>query len=248
VTDFDAWIDALTARHQSDLTFPELSRSLRALSSTYVERRHKLREGAALAGAGKRAAFALFYGPLHFLLIREIVRALPGATVAAPMLVDLGCGTGASGAAWASACHPHPPIVAIDRHPWALTEAARTYRAFHLSARTRKQDVSAALLPRPPAMVIASYTVNELPDERRAELLRRLLDRAAQGDRVLIIEPLAYGVTPWWREWQQAFERGGGRADEWRRRVDLPAIVQKLDRAAGLNHDELTGRSLWLNL
>ena len=97
-------------------------------------------------------------------------------------------------------------------------------------------------------MVIASYTVNELPDERRAVLLRRLLDRPAQGDRVLIIEPLAYGVTPWWREWQQAFERGGGRADEWRRRVDLPAIVQKLDRAAGLNHDELTGRSLWLNL
>ena len=51
MTDFEAWIEALTARHQSDLTFAEISRSLRALSSTYVERRHKLREGAALAGA-----------------------------------------------------------------------------------------------------------------------------------------------------------------------------------------------------
>jgi hypothetical protein len=26
----------------------------------------------------------------------------------------------------------------------------------------------------------------------------------------------------------------------------LPPIVAKLDRAAGLNHRELTGRSLWL--
>ena len=66
-----------------EVTFAEISRSLRALSSTYVERRHKLREGAALAGAGKRAAFALFYGPLHFLLIREIVRALPAAAAGA---------------------------------------------------------------------------------------------------------------------------------------------------------------------
>jgi hypothetical protein len=29
-------------------------------------------------------------------------------------------------------------------------------------------------------------------------------------------------------------------------RTELPAIVAKLDRAAGLNHREITGRSLWL--
>ena len=32
--------------------------------------------GAAFDGAGKRAAFALYYGPMHFLLVREIVRGL----------------------------------------------------------------------------------------------------------------------------------------------------------------------------
>src|SRR5882672_8691975 len=101
----DAWLSALEARHLADLTFPEVSRSLRALSATYVERRDRLREGAALAGAGKRAAFALFYGPLHYLLVREIVRAIPEATGGAvlsgpPTLIDLGCGTGAAGAAW----------------------------------------------------------------------------------------------------------------------------------------------------
>jgi hypothetical protein len=53
-------------------------------------------------------------------------------------------------------------------------------------------------------------------------------------------------VAPWWQTWQRAFEAAGGRADQWRVRVPLPAIVEKLDRAAGLNHRELTGRSLWI--
>jgi len=61
-----------------------------------------------------------------------------------------------------------------------------------------------------------------------------------------VVEPIAGAAAPWWTRWRQAFETAGGRADEWRVRTELPAIVQKLDRAAGLNHREITGRSLWL--
>ena len=246
MTDFEAWIGALETRHHADLTFSEISRSLRALSSTYVERRHRLREGAALTGAGKRAAFALFYGPLHFLLIREIVRALPGATAAASILVDLGCGTGTSGAAWATECVGRTQVVGVDRHPWALAEAVRTYQAFHLRARPRQADIATAALPKSPALLLAAFAVNELPDAARKALLPRLVERASKGDRVLVVEPLAGAVAPWWNEWRDAFGRVGGRADEWRVRVELPPIVAKLDRAAGLHHQELTGRSLWL--
>src|SRR5260221_11312791 len=99
---------ALERRHLADLTFSEVSRALRSLSSAYVERRGRLAAGAALDGAGKRAAFALFYGPLHYLLVREIVGRLPGADRAVPRLVDLGCGTGAAGAAWAGRQLPSP--------------------------------------------------------------------------------------------------------------------------------------------
>jgi hypothetical protein len=246
LTDFDSWIEALTSRHQSDLTFAELSRSLRALSSTYVERRHRLREGAALAGAGKRAAFALFYGPLHYLLVREIVRALPGAAAGARRLVDLGCGTGAAGAAWACECRTRPEILGIDRHPWALGEAGRTYHDFHIRARTQRDDVATAKLPASPSLLLAAFTMNELSDAARSNLLARLLDRTSKGDSLLIVEPLAGGVAPWWNDCRDAFEAAGGRADEWRMRIELPPIVQKLDRAAGLNHRELRGRSLWL--
>src|SRR5438132_7372132 len=55
---FDRWMAALETRHLADLTVREVARALRALSSAYVERRHTLAAGAALGGAGKRAAFA----------------------------------------------------------------------------------------------------------------------------------------------------------------------------------------------
>jgi hypothetical protein len=242
---FVEWIDRLEARHFADLTFREVSRSLRALSSTYVERRGRISEGAALSGAGKRAAFALFYGPLHFLLVHHVVTSIPGASDVAA-LIDLGCGTGASGAAWACATTPAASVLGIDRHPWAVEEARQTYREFGLRGRTRMDDAARMILPGQGA-VLAAFAVNELAAEARDALLPRLVTHAAEGGRVLIVEPLAGFVAPWWGTWQRAFEAAGGRGDEWRARIPLPPIVEKLDRAAGLNHREITGRSLWLS-
>jgi SAM-dependent methyltransferase len=243
---FVAWLASLEAKHLRELTFREVSRSLRALSAIYVERRHTLVEGAALSGRGKRAAFALFYGPLHHLLVAHIVRALPAATDSVPTLVDLGCGTGAAGAAWAVALMPRPRVVGVDIHPWAAREAAETYRAFGLSAATEQRDVATVTFPKRRAAILAAFVLNELPDAAREALLTRLAERSVQGDRVLVVEPLAGGVARWWNRWRDTIERAGGRADEWRIRVELPEIVGKLDRAAGLDHREITGRSLFL--
>jgi len=149
-------------------------------------------------------------------------------------------------AAWAGACDRRPQIIGVDRHPWALAEAARTYRELGLRARTIRGDAATVALPRPPALLLAAFTANELTEDARETLLRRLLERANRGDRVLVVEPLAGFVAPWWNQWKQAFGEAGGRADQWRFRVELPSIVAKLDRAAGLDHRELTGRSLFL--
>ena len=246
---FDVWIASLEQRHLADFTFREVSRALRALSSTYVERRQKLAEGAALGTAGKRAAFALFYGPLHYLLVAHVVNRLPGATAHPSVLIDLGCGTGASGAAWASACDEPPRIVGIDRSAWAIGEAAATYPAFGLAARTLRADVGSALRradAAAPRAILAAFTLNELSDDSREALLPQLVDCARRGDRVLIVEPIAGGVARWWGRWRREFERAGGRADEWRLRTTLPDVVARLDRAAGLDHREITGRTLWV--
>lgn len=222
-----------------------MSRALRALSSTYVERRSTIAAGAALQGRGKRAAFALFYGPLHFLLVDHIVRALPPAR-GVSRLIDIGCGTGASGAAWAAACSRTPTVVAIDRHPWALGEAAATYRHFGVPARTRQEDAVRVRLATEPTAILAAFTLNELQDAARDALLDRLLtDAGRRGHHLLVVEPMAGFVARWWSRWRDRFEAAGGRGDEWRIRVELPPIVARLDRAAGLDHRELTGRSLF---
>ncbi len=244
---FAAWLESLEQRFLADLSFPEVARALRALSSAYVERRHRLATGAALDGAGKRAAFALYYGPLHFLLVDHVVGGLPGSTSPANALIDLGCGTGAAGAAWARRFVRPPAVTGVDRHPWALQEAARTYRAFEIRARTDRVDLGTAPL-RGRGCVIAAFAINELPDAACTRLLPVLLARAAGGDRILVVEPLARAVAPWWDEWRRQVEAIGGRADEHRFRPTLPPLVTKLDHAAGLDHRELTCRTLWLNL
>jgi hypothetical protein len=136
-----------------------------------------------------------------------------------------------------------PRLAGIDRHPWAVTEAAHTYRQFALAATARQGDVTVAPLPK--GALLAAFTLNELPDRAREALLEKLFARAEGGDSVLIVEPLAGFVAPWWRTWRDRFESAGGRADEWRVRAELPAIVAKLDRAAGLKHSEITGKSIW---
>jgi hypothetical protein len=241
-----AWLTALETRHLADLTFPEVSRALRALSSCYVERRSRLGRGAALDGAGKRAAFALFYGPLHFLLVRHVVAGLGASLGYERTIVDLGCGTGVGGAAWAVESGGAPAVVGVDRNPWAVREAEWTWRALGLRGRAGVGDVSKARLPRGPLAILAAFAANEWPPSARDEMRGRLLDLVAGGHALLVIEPIAGGVAPWWREWASAFTSAGGQTDEWRVRAPLPDIVSRLDRAVGLDHREITGRSIYV--
>ena len=243
-----AWLDALEARHLANLRPAEVGRALRALSSAYVERRDRLARGAALDGAGKRAAFALFYGPLHFLVVRAIVRALGAAAPPPELVADLGCGTGVAGAAWALECAPRPRVFGIERHPWAADEARWTCLRLGIDAEIRCGDLSRVRLPARASAVVAAYTANELPDDARAGLLRELLAAHARGTHVLVVEPIAKSAVPWWPGWAAAFAAAGGREDEWRFPLGLPGITGRLGRAAGLDHRELTARSLYLGI
>jgi SAM-dependent methyltransferase len=241
---FPAWVDALQRRHRETLTFAEVRKGLQALSSLYVERRQKIAGGAALEGNGKRAAFALYYGPAHFLLVRAIVRALDATSRPLHTVVDLGCGTGAAGAAWA--LETGAAIDGIDRSGWAVEEARWTLARLRVRGTAKKGDVTAAALPAPPAAIVSAFTVNELEDAARTRLLATLRDATTRGVRVLIVEPLARRALTWWDEWAAAFTAAGGREDEWRFEAALPASVAELGRAAGLDPRTLGGRSLFV--
>ena len=244
-TPFRDWLTALEKRHLANLRPSEVSRALRSLSSYYVERRAKLAQGAALNTAGKRAAFALFYGPLHFLVTREIVRAIDRARYVAHIL-DLGCGTGAAGAAWAVESG-RSSINGVDRHPWAVSEASWTYQQFAVTGYAGQGDlVRAPIRGRKGQAILAAYSINEIDDEARGMLLAKLAEAREDGAHVLVIEPIAKRALAWWPEWQERFVAAGGRADEWRFRIDLPERQRLLGRAAGLDPRELTARSLWM--
>jgi hypothetical protein len=238
------WMDALQARHLKALTFQEVRRGLQALSAAYVERRARIAGGGPLEGAGKRAAFALFYGPLHFLTVREVVRALGAAAPAPREVLDLGCGSGAGGAAWALEARPSPAVEGVDRSGWAVDEARFALRRLGLRGDARVGRAEEARLPGRGGAVLAAFTLNELEDGARERLLERLL--AAPGVSTLVVEPIATHVSPWWPPWARRVAAAGGRHDEWRFRVPLPELVRKLDRAAGLDHQALTARSFWL--
>jgi hypothetical protein len=242
---FERWFEALEERHLRVLNFQEVRRAVQALSSVYVERRERIAHGGPFDGAGKRAAFAYFYSPLHYLLVREIVRALGAENRAIPSLLDLGCGTGCASAAWAMEMKQPPRIVAMDRNPWAVTEARWTYGTFHLNATVKVGDVGKIRIPANTG-VIAAFTINELDPEEREKMRSQLLIANRRGAPVLIIEPIARRLTAWWDDWVQDWSESGGRQDEWRFRVSLPARLELMDKAAGLDHRELTGRSLWL--
>lgn len=239
------WFDALQERHLASLEWAEVTRALRALSSAYVQRRSKLGAGGALDGRGKRAAFALFYGPLHFAAVAHIVEQLRGADAEAwhaSTVVDAGCGTGAAGAAWALSIDAPPSVLGVDVHPWAVVEAAWTYRFFDLDARAMRGDLARLRVPSG-AAIVAAYALNELAPEPRTSLIDRAIERRHP---LLVIEPIARGITPWWDETAARITAAGGRADDWKFPLEMPDRWRLLDRAAGFRRTHLTARSLWL--
>ena len=299
---FPRWFEALEGRHLATLNFSEVRKAVQALSSLYVERRERIDAGAAFTGSGKRAAFAMYFGPLHFLLVREIVRALDARIPLDARLLDLGCGTGVAGSAWAIESQASPNVIGVDRNGWAVQECRWTYEQFGISGTAKVADVSRLSIPATTA-VIAAFTINELDLSARERFRREFLKVARNGCPVLIIEPIARRLTSmsganasaiarshqvmsgananpkgrshqsmsganasptrsasaiarsrtkgrshqgWWGEWASEWKSVGGREDDWRFRVTLPERLALMDKAAGLDHRELTGRSLWL--
>jgi len=240
---------ALESRHLANLTRSEVARALRALSSCYVERRGKLASGAPLETAGKRAAFALYYGPLHFAVASEIVRA--STFNAIRTIHDFGCGTGVASWAWALQMAGAPRIAAIDRSAWAVDEANWLYRQFNVRGRAARGDLSRALAPgkgfKAGDALLFAYSLNELPETARSTALSAVIHSVERGASLLVIEPVGrrLGNEGWWSDWKRALEPLGAHEHEWRFAATvLPQPTRDLGRAAGLDPKELTARTL----
>ncbi len=237
------WLDALHARHVASYRPKEFTHALQALSVRYVERRKELAARSPLDSAGKRAAFAAFYAPLHFLTVQEVLNQVASGS-APKRIADLGCGTGVCGAAWALG---RGAIVAgVDDNQWAVDEARWNLKTLGIDGRVTRGDLT-ALVNGSLAVdgIVLGWAVNELTTEARQALLPKLVTFATERGPVLIVEPLSRAVSPWWREWVAAFAPAGGRADEWKFQIEQPAMLKELSHRAGFRRDVLGGRSIW---
>ena len=145
-------------------------------------------------------------------------------------ILDLGCGTGAAGAAWALACQSSRRSIGIDRHPWAIDEAQWTYQQLGVrrtssSGRRRALARTAARRGRRGGLR-AQRAAGRGPDHGREAAC---WTRSTRGGRVLVIEPIARGIAPWWDDAAAAFQRvrrTGGRVAAADRAAAAPAEVR----------------------
>jgi hypothetical protein len=248
----EQWLEDVVARQAAAMPRPQWLKAIRALSSCYVERRSAIAGGAPTDSAGKRAAFAGFYAPLHFITIQRVLAAL-GPAPPVRQVLDLGCGTGVAGAAWALAAGGTPVIRGIDRQAWALTEAGANWRQLGLVGRAERGDMQRVVDELAGARgsarasastgLIFGWSLNELDSRIATGMLHDLARIATRGAPILVIEPIAGGVAPWWPD-AEAAEALGARASEWRFDVALPNALAAAARDAGLSKAELTARTL----
>ena len=257
----DAWVGDLLSRHASQFTRPELLKAIRALSARYVEQRASLSRRSALDSAGKRAAFAAFYAPLHALTVRAVAIALDVRAAGVGQVIDLGCGTGAASIGWALATDERPRIVGVDRDQWASQEASWNWRRLGLSGRVERGDLVHALgatiadagrrrrrtNPRDGGTALVfGWSLNELDSATRVHAFDLVLKASTAGIATLVVEPVARTATPWWRDWAARVVHSGGRDDLWKFAPDLPRRLADLDEAAGFRREHLGARTLWL--
>lgn len=233
----DRFLEALEERHFRDLKFAEVTKGLRAVSAGYVERRDEGGIEKSLDGRGKRAAFALYYGAVHFLVTREIVRESGlgfGAGAGKPTILDLGCGTGVCSAAWAAESAVPTKVIGADRSSFALHEARWTWQTLQLKAETFRSIRDAFDSVSRPDGVVLGWTLNELDDTLRELVASRVAAWVARGSRLLVIEPVSKRVTPWWDSWAAHLPEGACVSSERRVRVPLSPKLALLARSAGL--------------
>ena len=155
--------------------------------------------------------------------VTAVVRARLAHEIPLDTIADIGCGTGVGGAAWAAACTTVKPPVDRRRRSECVGRAGSELDL--QDARPARPGEDRRRRPQLPehrrggaakTAVLLAYTVNELPADTRALLLDRVSQSTRAGARLLIVEPIARGVTTWWDEWTARLAPDGARADEWR--------------------------------
>jgi len=244
--EFEAWLSARTAKAESELSFREIRKGVQAVQADYLGRLKGTRGARVMEGRGKRAAFATFYAAIHHLTVYGWLQSEPlGVLPRFRTLHDLGCGTGAVGAAVARCLDPRPELQGVDKNPWAVSEARDCYRHFGLSGGARRGTLPGGL-PRigEGDLIVAGWSVNELDEGSREALLGQLKRVLGRGAGLLLVEPISEKICPWWSSWVRSLKGSGATDHRVKFSCDRPEWILRMDRAAKMDHSILSARVL----
>lgn len=241
---FQEWLNANEAFYGQNLTFPEIRRALQALSTRYVQKRDKV-HGHDKMGLGHQAAFCLFYGALHGLIVAETLGKLTPVLQlpSGAKILDLGCGNGICGAVWARLTPNPGPVHGIERQKWAVTATRQTYRQMGLKGLATTGCFLKSKWPKADA-ILAAWALNELNTSEREKVRSRMLLHQNQGGYLFVLEPISRAISPWWEKWGQPLLDQGANRGELKLNLSLPPLLAKLDKAAGMNHRQVKVRYL----
>ncbi len=230
-----------------ELSIRDLRRGIQSVSRVYVQERNAGGLGGrATGGAARRAAFACYYAPLHFLTAWHLVQSGILAGSSAPSrIIDLGCGTAAVGSALSLWSGGVARVEGIEALGWAAREARQTFKALGLRGRVRRAQLPSGL-PRGAEgdWWVAGWFLNECDETVREGVLDELCAAARKGATVLILEPLAHAAAPWWKDTSARLLAEGWNTGLFKQEVELPDLLERLDQASGLDHSTLGVR--WL--
>ncbi len=246
-TRFDAWLGANRERYEAELTFTEIRKGVQALGELYAERRGQrgLAEKAS-EGRGKRAAHATYFAALHFLTTcHAIEMADPETFGRVRRIHDLGCGTGATGAAAALSLPAPVRVTGYDCSRWALDEARASYGVLGVDGRTQRAELPEGF-PRAGRgdLLALGWTLSELPAAARRVLVKRIVTAAKRGAALLVLEPLSLELGDWWFELARELEALGIGEFPIRVSIERPRFIQHMDKAARLDHQVVGARLL----
>ncbi len=230
-------IPLLESRYKANLTFQEIRKGAQALSQTYVQGRDRMRQHD--WGAGKRAAFCLYYAALHGLVIEHLISELE---LGKPQrIIDIGCGTGLPGLVWQRLARTNASILGFEPSKWSAEEATWLYRSAKVQGQVQQKNCDALrnISLKSTDAILLAYVINELPDETRHEFLHTLQKSATSGCTIFIVEPIAQITKHWWDEWVLAL---GATTGEMKKRVILPESIKLFDKASKLDHSTLKAR------
>ena len=197
---------------------------------------------------GKLAAFASYYAPIHFLTTLQACEHFGiGMLTAEHPVMDLGCGTGAVGAAVARTLPGGASVVGVDASRAVAEAFRRTARQLNVRSRLRVGRLPKAM-PRVPAggIIVAGWSLNELDEQERSGVLERLQPHLQKGAGLLVLEPLSRRVSPWWSAVVSSLENLGCREAELTDPLPDVEWIQRLDQATGLDHRRAKCRGLWV--